>query len=173
MKYIATVKGEEFTIEIDQERGILINGEPCEVDFRQLPAGGVTSLLMNHRSVSAVVEERADHWEVLIEGELYSVRVEDERAYRLSRMRTGGIAVDGEAKIASPMPGIIVAVPVTEGQHVQKGDKVVILESMKMENELRAPCDGVVTQVHILPGASVDKDEVLLVISQHTEQAEL
>ncbi len=170
MKYIATIKDQEYVIEIDSDRGILIDDQPQEIDFRRLPAGGVTSLLMNHRSIAAVVEERGDQWEVLIEGELYSVRVQDERAYRLDRMRTLGISVDGEALVVSPMPGIIVAVPVAVGDVVKHGQKVVILESMKMENELRAPCDGVVTHVHVSAGASVEKDQPLVGISQ--EQAE-
>ncbi len=166
MKYIATVKGQEYTIEIDPDRGILIDDHPYEVDFRRLPSGGVTSLLMNHRSVAAMVEERGNQWDVLIEGELYSVRVQDERAYRLERMRTSGVSVDGEAIVASPMPGIIVAVSVAVGDSVEFGQRVVILESMKMENELRAPCAGVVTYVHIAPGASVEKDQPLVGISQ-------
>lgn len=169
MKYIATVKDQEFTIEIDADGRIQINGEPYEVDYRRLPSGGVTSLLMNHCSLAAVVEERVDHWEVLIEGELYTVQVQDERAYRLSRLRSSGFSIDGEAAITSPMPGIIVAVQVSVGQAVRQGDKVVILESMKMENELRAPCDGVVTQVHVSSGASVDKDQALVTISQDHE----
>lgn len=169
MKYIATVRDQEFTIEIDPDGRIHINGEPYEVDYRRLPSGGVTSLLMNHRSVAAVVEERVDHWEVLIEGELYTVKVQDERAYRLERLRSSGMGIDGEAMITSPMPGIIVAVRVDEGQTVRQGDKVVILESMKMENELRAPCDGIVTHVHVSAGASVDKDQVLVTISQDHE----
>ena len=83
MKYIATVKDREYVIEIDSDKGIHIDGEPQEIDHRRLPSGGVSSLLMNNRSISAVVEERSDHWEVLIEGELYAVQVQDERAYRL------------------------------------------------------------------------------------------
>jgi biotin carboxyl carrier protein len=166
MKYIATVNDREYTIEIDPDRGILIDGELQEIDFRRLPSGGVTSLLMNHRSVSAVVEERSDHWEVLIEGDLYTVHVQDERAYRLGRMRSTGLSVDGEAVVSSPMPGIIIAVPVTVGETVQFGQKVVILESMKMENELRAPCSGVVTHVHVAAGASVEKDQPLVGITQ-------
>ncbi len=171
MKYIATVKGREYTIEIDDALGIRIDDEPYEVDFRRLPAGGVTSLLMNNRSVAAVVEERSDHWEVLIEGELYAVNVQDERAYRLDRMRTTGLTVDGEAIVTSPMPGIIVAVPVSVGDLVVQGQKVVILESMKMENELRAPCDGIVTHVHVTQGVSVEKDQPLIGISQDPGEA--
>jgi biotin carboxyl carrier protein len=166
MKYIATVKDQEYTIEIDSDRGILIDGVPHEIDFRRLPSGGVTSLLMNNRSISAVVEEMEDFWDVLIEGELYAVKVQDERAYRLERMRSSGLTVNGEAMVTSPMPGIIIAVPVAVGDMVRHGDKVVILESMKMENELRAPCDGVVTHVLIAAGASVEKDQPLVGISQ-------
>lgn len=171
MKYIATVKGKEYTIEIDADLGILIDGQPFDVDFRRLPSGGVTSLLMNNRSVAAVVEERGDHWDVLIEGELYAVTVQDERAYRLDRMRTSGLSVDGEAVVTSPMPGIIVAVPVAIGDSVVHGQKVIILESMKMENELRAPCDGVVTHIHVTSGVSVEKDQPLVGISQDHEAA--
>ena len=94
------------------------------------------------------------------------MQVQDERAYRLSRMRTSGVSVDGEAIVASPMPGIIIAVPVAVGDVVEFGQKLVILESMKMENELRAPCAGVVTHVHVSPGASVEKDQPLVGISQ-------
>jgi biotin carboxyl carrier protein len=166
MKYIATFKGKEFEVVVDHERRITIDGEPYEIDFRRLPSGGVTSLLMNHRSIAADVEDRGDHWEVLIEGELYAVKVEDERAYRLSRQRTHGLTVNGEAMVASPMPGIIVAVPVAVGDTVHTGQKVIILESMKMENELRSPLDGVVTHVFVEKGASVDKDQPLVGISQ-------
>jgi biotin carboxyl carrier protein len=62
------------------------------------------------------------------------------------------------------MPGIIIAVSVTEGDEVTKGQKVVILESMKMENELTAPRDGVVMRVKVTSGDSVEKGQVLVVI---------
>jgi biotin carboxyl carrier protein len=62
------------------------------------------------------------------------------------------------------MPGLIVAVPVEQGQTVKKGDQVIILESMKMENELRSPRDGVVHRVHVAQGASVEKDQALVTI---------
>lgn len=171
MKYIAIVKDQEYTIEIDPDKGILIDDVPHEIDFRRLPSGGVTSLLMNNRSILAVIEEMGDYWDVLIAGELYAVRVQDERAYRLERMRSSGLTVDGEAVVTSPMPGIIVAVPVAVGDVVRHGDKVIILESMKMENELRAPCDGVVTHVFVSPGGAVEKDQPLVGISQGGEDA--
>jgi biotin carboxyl carrier protein len=62
------------------------------------------------------------------------------------------------------MPGLIVAIPVKPGQTVIKGEQVVILESMKMENELRSPRNGVVLRVHVVPGAGVEKDQPLVTI---------
>ena len=165
MKYITTVNDQEFEIEIGHDQAIMVNGERFTVDFQQLSEGNVVSLLLNNRSFEAVVEEREDSWEVLVRGELYSVTVQDERAYRLAKARGSETTVHGEAVIKSPMPGIIIATPIPPGGQVQKGDKVIILESMKMENELRAPRDGVVGRVHVQPGDSVEKDQVLAVIT--------
>jgi biotin carboxyl carrier protein len=169
MKYFATVNGKEFVIEIDYEHEIVVNGKRLEIDFQYLEGDGVLSLLLNHRSLEAVVNAREDVWEVLADGELYAVQVQDERTYRLAQAR-GVTAVHlGEAVIKSPMPGLIVAVPVTVGQFVEQGNKVVILESMKMENELRAPRDGVVLRVLVGTGDGVEKDQSLVIIGDPEE----
>lgn len=166
MKYIATVNEQEFEIEVGHDREITVNGERYDVDFHQLPDGGLVSLLLNNESFEAVVDARENVWEVLLRGELYSVTVQDERAYRLAKARGVDTAVHGESVIKSPMPGIIIATPAVEGAVVQKGDKIVILESMKMENELRSPRDGVVSRVQVKPGDSVEKGQVLAVIGE-------
>lgn len=164
MKYITYVEEQEFTIVIDRDDQIMVNDQVYDIDFQQLSEGGMLSLLLNNRSLEAIVEERDEAWEVLLRGELYSVQVQDERAYRLAKAR-GTLTDDvGEAAVKSPMPGLIVAIPVKQGQMVKKGDQVVILESMKMENELRSPRNGVVLRVNVMQGASVDKDQVLVVI---------
>jgi biotin carboxyl carrier protein len=165
MKYFANVNEQEFIIEIGQDNQITVNGEPFHINFKRMPNGGVTSLLINNRSLEAVVEEQDGIWQVLIRGELYPVQVTDERMQRLSKARGSFAAPDGETPVKSPMPGTIIAVPVKQGDVVHKGDKVIILESMKMENELRAPRDGMVAHVRVKPGTSVEKGQVLVVIS--------
>jgi len=88
----------------------------------------------------------------------------DERALLMAQ-RTGGFANDtGEVNIKSPMPGLIVAVRVELGQTVKAGDTVVILESMKMQNELKASKDGTVGTVHVQPGQTVEQNKILLTI---------
>ena len=170
MKYITTVNDEEFIIEIEHNNQILVNGVRYDIDFQHLPEADVLSLLLNNQSFEAVVEAHEDVWEVLTKGELYTVKVQDERAYRLAKARGVANDIAGEAAIKSPMPGLIVAVPVSEGQHVAKGDKVIILESMKMENELRAPKAGIITRISVTQGDSVEKDQVLAVIVDDGEQ---
>ena len=166
MQYITTVNDEQYSIEIDQEGRITVDGQGLDVDFHPLSEGGILSLILNNRSLEAIVEERDQAWEVLIRGELYTVQVQDERAYRLAMARGVTAEMTGEAVIRSPMPGLIIAVPVEEGQLVSKGDQIVILESMKMENELRSPRDGVVKRLHVQPGASVEKDQLLATIGE-------
>jgi len=166
MKYITTLNDQQYTIEIDHEDRITVNGDSYYIDFHQLSEGGILSLLLNNQSLEAIVEERDGAWEVLIHGELYTVQVQDERAYRLAKARGVTAEMTGEAVIRSPMPGLIIAVPVEEGQVVSKGDQIVILESMKMENELRSPRDGVVKRVHVTPGESVEKNQPLATIGE-------
>jgi len=85
-------------------------------------------------------------------------------------MRSSGVTVDGQAVVTSPMPGIIVSVPVAVGDVVSQGAKIIVLESMKMENELRAPCDGIITHVNVTAGANVEKDQELVTISQEIDE---
>ena len=168
MLYFAKVNEQEFIIEIGQDNRIVVNGETYDIDFRQMPKSGVTSLLLNQHSLEAVIDEGDGRWDVLIRGELYPVEVADERSHRLAKARGSFSPPDGEVSVKSPMPGTIISIPVDEGDIVSKGDKVVILESMKMENELRAPRGGVVTQVKIEAGSGVEKGQILIVISDQS-----
>ena len=165
MKYISTINGETYEIDIDKEDRIIVNDRSYNVDVEYLSESGVLSLLLENQSIEAIVEQRDDSWEVLIQGELYTVIVQDERAFRLAKERGSSFDVSGDAVVKSPMPGLIINVLVEEGQRVDKGSKVVVLESMKMENELRSPRDGIVAHIHTSPGASVEKGEALVTIS--------
>ena len=168
MIYITTVNDQEFVIEIDGQGQVTVNDRAYDVDFQLLSEGGVLSLLLDNMSLEAIVEERDQAWEVLIKGELYTVKVQDERAYRLAKARGVLSEVTGEATVNSPMPGLIISVPVQEGQKVEQGDRVVILESMKMENELHSPRDGVVKHVFVGEGDSVEKGQLLVTIGDPT-----
>lgn len=164
MKYITTVNGDKYEIDIDQEDRITVDSKTYETDVQFLSDSGVLSLLLNNHSVEAIVEQREGSWEVLIHGELYTVLVQDERAFRLAKERGSSFEVSGDAIIKSPMPGLIIDILVDVGQSVKKGEQIVVLESMKMENELRSPRDGVVSHIYVTPGAGVEKGQALVTI---------
>jgi biotin carboxyl carrier protein len=100
-----------------------------------------------------------------LRGALYPVKVQDERALRLARGLAGFVPASGEIPIRAPMPGLVVSVPVQAGQEVNKGDVLVILESMKMDNELCAPRDGRVARVHVEEGAGVEARSTLITLA--------
>lgn len=165
MKYQATVNGRTFEVEINEDGRVLIDNEPRSIDFCELREGELYSLLVDHLSYEAVVEERDDLYHVLMAGDLYEVKVTDERSRRLASAFMAFGDVSGEVAIRAPMPGLIVRVPVVEGQAVAKGDTVILLESMKMENELKAPRDGTIHRVSVKAGDSVEQNKVLITIA--------
>jgi biotin carboxyl carrier protein len=165
MKYITTVDGRSFEIQIDGEDEILVQGEPRSVDFRPVLGQQIYSLLINGLSHEALVRQMEGTWQVLLRGRLYTVTVEDERERRLRQVSGIDMVAKGELKIKSPMPGMIVAVPVKPDQEVEKGATLVILESMKMQNELKAPRAGNVRSVHVRAGDNVEQNQVLVVLA--------
>ena len=164
MKYVTTIGERQYTIEINRDDQITIDGEAHPIDLRVIDEA-TFSLLIDHASHEALVESGNGEIRVLLRGHLYTARVEDERASRLNQSGGGLHAGSGEVTIKSPMPGLIVAVAVSEGQAVKKGQTVVVLESMKMENELKAPRDGTITSIKVSPRQSVEQSQPLVVLS--------
>ncbi len=162
VKYITTVEGKEFAVEIVDEKHINVNGKVYEIDFESVSGQPVYSLLVNSKSHESYVAQGDDNWQVLLRGRLYTVTVEDEREKRLRAAASGGVAESGEFILKAPMPGLVVAVPVSDGQEVKKGQVILILESMKMQNELKAPRDGTVQRVKVKAGESVEQKQTLL-----------
>ncbi len=168
MKYATTVGDKARLIEINDDHKIVVDGVEYEVDFAAVNDQPIFTLLIDGQSYEAFVlrDEETDQWQVLLQGRLHAVLVEDEREKRL-RAAAGGIAASpsGEFHLKAPMPGLIVAVPVAEGQAVSKGDNLVILESMKMQNELKSSRDGTVTRIKVKTGDSVNQNQILVTVA--------
>lgn len=162
MKYITTVENKEYVIEIVDEHHVTVDGKTYAVDFESVAGQPVFSLIADGKSHEAYVAAGEDHWQVLLRGHLFPVTVEDEREKRLRSAAGGGVAETGEFNLKAPMPGLVVAVPVSEGQDVKKGQVLLILESMKMQNELKSPRDGKVHRIKVKAGESVEQKQTLL-----------
>jgi biotin carboxyl carrier protein len=162
MKYITVVGDKQFLVEIIDDRHVSVDGKIYEVDFESVSGQPVYSLIVNGKSHESYVAQVDDIWQVLLRGRLYPVSVEDEREKRLRAAAGGGIAETGEFHLKAPMPGLVVTIPVAEGQEVKKGQVLLILESMKMQNELKSPRDGKVHRIKVKTGESVEQRQTLL-----------
>jgi biotin carboxyl carrier protein len=165
MKYITTVEGKEFSVEVVDEKHVIVNGKTYEVDFESVNGQPVYSLIVDGHSHESYIYQGDDNWQVLMRGRLYPVTVEDEREKRLRAAAGGGVAETGEFHLRAPMPGLVVSINVSEGQDVKKGQVILILESMKMQNELKAPRDGTIGRIRVKPGESVEQKQTLLSVS--------
>ena len=162
MKYITTIDDKQFTVEIIDEKHVSVDGKVYEIDFESVAGQPVYSLIVDGRSHESYIYQGDDNWQVLMRGRLYPVKVEDEREKRLRAAAGGSVAETGEFHLRAPMPGLVVAVPVAEGQSVKRGQVILILESMKMQNELKAPRDGTIGRIRVKPGESVEQKQTLL-----------
>jgi biotin carboxyl carrier protein len=165
VKYITTIGDTEFSIEVLDPRHVSLNGRVMDVDFENISGQPVYSLVIDGKSHEAYVYEGDDEWQVLLLGQQYPVTVEDEREKRLKAAAGGAVSESGEFQLRAPMPGLVVAVPVAQDQMVAKGDVLLILESMKMQNELKSPRAGKVTRIRVKPGDAVEQRQTMLTVA--------
>jgi biotin carboxyl carrier protein len=165
MKYITSVADAEFMIEVVDEKHVRVNDKLLEVDFATVSGQPVFSLIIDGKSYEAYVNPSDEGWEVLMLGRLYSATVEDEREKRLRAAGSATASSEGEYHLRAPMPGLMVAILVSEGEAVERGQVLAILESMKMQNELRSPRAGTITRIRVKGGDRVEQKATLMSVS--------
>jgi biotin carboxyl carrier protein len=164
VRFEAELDGQTLPVEVTGSGGryrVSIGDEAFEVDARR-PTPGVWSLLIAGVSSVAEVADEGGAYAVTVGEERYRIAVEEETRY-LIRTRGGAARARGQL-VKAPMPGRVVLVEVTAGQAVQPGDGLVVLEAMKMENELKAAVPGTVRDVRVTVGQTVNPGDVLVVI---------
>ena len=167
MKYHVSIDSTAFEMELEERNGrqiVKVDGAEVAVDFCRIRGRGSYSLLVGDASYPISFEVRPDGLSVTVAGESYLARVEDERTRAARAVRSGGGARDAEKVILSMMPGIVRDVRVAAGDEVEAGRPLLILEAMKMENALAAPCSGTLKAINFASGDSVAKGAVLAVI---------
>ncbi len=162
MRYYVTLEDRTFEVDLTGEVP-RVDGEEVGAELRQVPGTPTRLLLVDGRSHTLVARRgEADCWDLYLDGERFEADVVDERA-RAIREMTGQAAGDqGPSPIRAPMPGLVVSLAVEEGDRVEAGQSVAIVEAMKMENDLKAESDGVVARVRVAAGEPVEKGAVLV-----------
>jgi biotin carboxyl carrier protein len=186
MRYVASSGGRTVTIELAEDghlRRVTLDDVELELEWQAVgeaavraapgSAAGHYSLLIGGRSYDIYVRPvpqdetgaggAAQVFEISLAGQPYVVRLEDERAQKLAGL-TGGSREHGEAAVIAPMPGLVTNIMAEVGQAVERGQTVVVLEAMKMENDLGSPRAGVVRSILVGKGQAVNQSQVLAVI---------
>ncbi len=171
MKFVVRVDGKEKSVVVDRRDGyfdIEIDGRAFNVDCQYFGDSGLLSLLIDRKSYlieSAPIDARKGRYYARVMGRHYDLDVLSELllavrdAERTAKHR-------GPYTVSAPMPGLIVDVLVEEGDHVAVGDTVIVIEAMKMQNELATEVAGVVRKVHVSKGDAVDSRNPLVVVAK-------
>jgi acetyl/propionyl-CoA carboxylase alpha subunit len=162
MIFDATVDGQTIRVEVrgkDGRHTVVLDGQPLAVDARET-GRHFLSLLIDGRSHEAGIEKRPGGYTVVLDDDVVVVDLAEATRGAASPAKKAG----GRVRIVAPMPGKIVHVLVTPGQAVEAGQGLVVIEAMKMENELKAPRAGRVTDVPARDGQPVDAGALLVVL---------
>lgn len=163
MKYFVRIGGERHEVILDGD-GVHIDGD--DVAARVLPIDGTPMQMVTignevHRVVVRRGEGRGEYT-LWFDGYRFEVEALDERTHAIRELSGASAAAAGPAPVVAPMPGLIVRVNAQVGDRVQPGQGLVVMEAMKMENELRAQTAGVVKTVLVTPGTVVEKGARLI-----------
>lgn len=163
MRYFVRVGDRSFKVDLDPA-GVQVDGTPVSAALAHVEGTHLTSLILNGASYRILAEPGPGpaSWQLHMRGRRYLVEAVDERAHAIREMTGAAAGPAGPKPVRAPMPGLVVKVEVAEGDRVEPGQGVVIMEAMKMENELRAEASGIVARVYVRPGQTVEKDQLLL-----------
>jgi biotin carboxyl carrier protein len=162
VKYTVTVAGREIEVEVDGERAT-VKGKTSTATLAGIPGTPLRQLVINGRPTELGLErDGAGRWVVTVLGERWEAEVVDERTRHIRSLTGNTGAHRGTPPLKAPMPGLVLRVLAEPGQTVSAGAGVVVLEAMKMENELRAGVGSVVRVVKVKPGEVVEKGQVLV-----------
>lgn len=122
-------------------------------------------VLRGHRSVRVLFHDpdpRSKKLRVEVDGESFDVEISDPLDQMLEKLGFNQVSGKHIKEIKAPMPGLVLSIAVSEGQEVQEGDKILILEAMKMENSLMIHANAKIKKILVKPGQAVEKNQVLV-----------
>ena len=163
MKYAVELNGERREVEVEGGT-VTLDGEQAVAHLQDIP-GAPVRLVTIGNEVHRVVARRGPgrgSYTLWVDGWRFEGEALDERTRAIREITAAAAGPSGPAPVVAPMPGLIVRVNVAAGDTVQAGQGVVVMEAMKMENELRASASGTVKSVHVVAGTAVEKGALLV-----------
>ncbi len=163
MNYVVTVNGARVEVARDGDR-VRIDGAEVRAHLAAVEGTPIHLVALEREVHRVVAQPRGGRgaYVLWVDGYRFEVEALDERARAIRDLSAAAGAAQGPAPLTAPMPGLIVAVRVQPGDIVQAGQGLVVMEAMKMENELRAPAAGTVRSVAVTPGTAVERGALLV-----------
>jgi biotin carboxyl carrier protein len=161
--YKVQVQDQVFEVEKSHEK-LILDGNLFEADILEYKPGKF-HLLVKGKSLTAEIlhfnaEEKTA--EVKVDNSVFHISIKDQYDELLQRMGIDATAGKKVNDIKAPMPGMVLNVMVENGQQIKKGDAIVVLEAMKMENILKSPADGIIEKIHVFKGDKVEKNQIMV-----------
>ncbi len=152
-----------FEIEADGDN-FKVNGESIKIDSKSVAPGHVHVIYKNKSyNVEAVSEDgQSKQATIKVNGNNYQVKIEDQYDQLLKNLGMSDLLSNKLVEIKAPMPGLVLNMLIKEGQEIKKGDSLLILEAMKMENLIKSTTDGVIKNILITKGDKVEKGQTLI-----------
>jgi biotin carboxyl carrier protein len=156
------INGAKLSVDFDfARREATIDGRKIDADTAEI-SRGVYSILLDGRSFEVTVEESGEGLLVRTAGREFQLEIVDSRSWR--RGRSGSIELEGRQEVTAPMPGKIVRVLAAPGQKVEAGQGLLVIEAMKMQNEIRSPKSGTLDRL-AQEGQTVKAGEILAIVT--------
>ena len=155
---------DKYNFEISSGKQPTVNGNAVDIDTVVLNKDSV-NILYNNKSYNVEVVELNTLEKlavVKVNGNVYSLSIKDQFDQLLTQLGMDNLAASKILQVKAPMPGLVLSVLIKEGDTVKKGDNLLVLEAMKMENIIKSPTDGIVKKVEIIQSDKVEKNQLLI-----------
>lgn len=170
MDYIVSEKDNNYKIKIKDNKKleketiytILFDGKEKKVNLAPVNKSGHMSLIIDNKSYDLTFDKEDNCYIISVNGETFQMEVVDERFKK--EQKSEDIIKSGPLKIIAPMAGLVVSLEVKEGDIVSSGKGLIILEAMKMQNEIFSPGEGKVREIKIKAGDKVNCGDILMVL---------
>ncbi|MBB6237746.1 biotin carboxyl carrier protein [Pedobacter sp. AK013] len=156
---------DQFLFEIEnKDSAFLVNGEQVQLDLSTLGHRNTHVLYQNRSFNTELVEinKAEKNCKVKVNGNIYQINIEDQFDVLLKQLGLDNLTANKVSEIKAPMPGLVLKVLVEENAEIKKGDNLLVLEAMKMENILKSSTDGTIKKILIKQGDKVEKNQILI-----------
>jgi biotin carboxyl carrier protein len=166
VKYIVDLDAERRTVAIESGTVRFESDEPVQAELAEIEGSPVRMVKLGTHVYRVVVQKRPGkgRYTLWVDGYRFETEALDERTRAIRDISAASAAPSGPAPIIAPMPGLIIRINVKPGDQIEAGQGVVVMEAMKMENELRATSSGIVRSVEVTPGTAVEKGALLVAL---------